>query len=1008
LYQRNNQPLTPTKSQIHFARLAKELEAVNNKPLCAREVFKSTIDKAAFTAFFKPKMKPPPQKQLSPPPPPLEITSPDSSSVVETNDSTILPSESTFTSSNNNNIDDNLNDSRNNSNLISAPADSNIEDDNNNINKVNTTTNNEGGGCVKMAPTASELRKYVDCCMENEKAATKSTKSCPTPLLHIAKYIKKHYFPPRRNNTSNEIPTTEQGKSAMDKYNALFPTGTMEFIIPKENRVIAPSPWYHSIEDTKIIFVCWELNYPNLFMPCTTSQCGGELIHERSNLSNREDLTPIFDLGSNHIWVDTMWYKCNCCNKRVAGNSGELLNSLPSHLADAYPVYPRYASANLHMTKKSTDMMEDLFLTYGNSEYFSRFVYQLLSKEYLKKINNYYQQNSFLQVNKAGKYPTLNEWVGSHYPDSTKYREAYQQAQQSNLTLSGVSDMDRYTREIQSVGCSVSFAQDHTMEMTKNYQRKEGYKACWTACNERGEIACAALVDSTKSSQYAHAAESLMRRVNFNPKVMYADTWPHLEGFWFSLMGYSCVGRLGLFHFMQRIIKTLRDSHIDYRKSIYFLRKAVYKYEENDYLRLMNSLKSGTMAKDGMQYSDKDIEEMQESGLWKKRYDKWLRKVIYNSKELKENLNNWFDRFKFETTRVGLDAVQRPPGGRKDPNNGKNLFTPDTRNAVEMALKSCEYIGDVLPIDDMYTPLPPSSHTKHGLNEWLSRRVESKLEGFHDPLSNYANTGVSSSLADILCSAGTARYNRNIQQKYHVAGMTAEERKELPSHFLKVPQFYNHGDLDMVNKTAAAVGVEDPPFPFVKPLPPDDGQRFFSQYFHQQKKRNLLLHHNSDNERCPCDSCFKNPVQLVHEDIWPKDLVDDVNKKPASKAGGIIKKKKRKQQEEEEEEAVSVAVALVEKVPSGSVMPMIHPPQLHNYGTYPYPMPPYCFPHPMAYGSMPFGLPPSYQQPVPATKKAKKQRPVICCRPFAEWYANPSKNGRPPHDQVYCRRVTEK
>jgi hypothetical protein len=69
---------------------------------------------------------------------------------------------------------------------------------------------------------------------------------------------------------------------------------------------------------------------------------------------------------------------------------------------------------------------------------------------------------------------------------------------------------------------------------------------------------------------------------------------------------------------------------------------------------------------------------------------------IYNSKELKENLNSWFDRFKFKTKGVGAHVVQRPPSCRKVPNNGKNLLTMDTRNALEMALKSCEYIGDVL------------------------------------------------------------------------------------------------------------------------------------------------------------------------------------------------------------------------------------------------------------------------------------------------------------------------
>ena len=74
-------------------------------------------------------------------------------------------------------------------------------------------------------------------------------------------------------------------------------------------------------------------------------------------------------------------------------------------------------------------------------------------------------------------------------------------------------------------------AQDHTMEMVKNYQRKLGAKACWTVCTETGEIACAVLVENTKCSQYAHAAESLARREKFKPQVMYSDTWPDLDKF---------------------------------------------------------------------------------------------------------------------------------------------------------------------------------------------------------------------------------------------------------------------------------------------------------------------------------------------------------------------------------------------------------------------------------------------------------------------------------------------
>jgi len=44
-----------------------------------------------------------------------------------------------------------------------------------------------------------------------------------------------------------------------------------------------------------------------------------------------------------------------------------------------------------------------------------------------------------------------------------------------------MSDHDRHTREIQSVGTNLIFAQDHTHEVTKNYFQKKhlGANASW-------------------------------------------------------------------------------------------------------------------------------------------------------------------------------------------------------------------------------------------------------------------------------------------------------------------------------------------------------------------------------------------------------------------------------------------------------------------------------------------------------------------------------------------------
>jgi hypothetical protein len=338
---------------------------------------------------------------------------------------------------------------------------------------------------------------------------------------------------------------------------------------------------------------------------------------------------------------------------------------------------------------------------------------------------------------------------------------------------------------------------------------------------------------------------------------MYADTWPHLDKFWEMVFGPHLVGRLGLFHFMQRIVKTLRDSHIDYRFSIWKLRECFYEYETGDLESLMQVLKSGKMDRRGHKYTSAEITALQLSGKWKQRYDKWLRKRLFPPEKMKSNLIIWWTRFKVE------NSAGEPPGkGRVDPYNMKKLFTPDTQKAVEEAKKSCEFIGDEMGIEDMYTTLPATKNSTHGLREYISHRVESRLEQFHDPLSNYANSGMRAALADTLHLAGTARYNSAIRQK--IGQREYGSTKDVPSHLSSVPPYFNHVHLSSINAIAKELGLSLP-FEKVRELPPDNGERFFSQYLESQNKRNLEVIPHHLNDRCQCEQCACNSDAIWHE-----------------------------------------------------------------------------------------------------------------------------------------------
>jgi hypothetical protein len=416
---------------------------------------------------------------------------------------------------------------------------------------------------------------------------------------------------------------------------------------------------------------------------------------------------------------------------------------------------------------------------------------------------------------------------------------------------------------------------------------------------------------------------------------------------------------------------------------------------------------------------------MKISGVFKDRYDKWLRKKIYNYQQVRENIEAWFIQYKFSHS-----PGKEPGKGRKDPINGKLLFTPDTKTAITEAYESCKYIGDVLPCDRMYTPMSPSPHSTHGLNTFICHRVESRLEGFHEPLSNFANSNMSSNLADILNLIGTTRYNCNVRQKLLLIKLSAEEKKRIPSHCLLVPMHYNHSELLLVNSNAKSLGLE-PPFQNVQILPPDNGERFFSEYLQEQKARNQNITSHVNNDRCQCPSCAGNPVQLLHEQIAPTIYNQETD-------GGYTdndaisppKKKKARMKKEIGSSVKELKTTVIEELPAPVPSVPIAWPNLWNRPNYQQNLPPFMFQQPQPNSHFnawqPWGptqypqyppyppylqytqYPQNQQSSVavldgPKKRKAKLQT-EICCLKYAIWLNTPERHGRPPHDIENCKR----
>ena len=406
------------------------------------------------------------------------------------------------------------------------------------------------------------------------------------------------------------------------------------------------------------------------------------------------------------------------------------------------------------------------------------------------------------------------------------------------------------------VECKVAFTNDHHWSTLENYSKQSvaGAVALWTTMTETNECPCAIIVPSVSIKDFAHAAESLARRPNFEPKAMWTDVYPDGSGFW-KLLWPAILGHLGLFHWVHRIIKTLRKNHIHFTKSIADLVFCVYVWDPIDYKNVLRALKDGLM--NNKNHSDDDITQLQQSGLFKKRYSCFLQKVIYPAETIVAKLDIWFCEYK-ATASSGKAAA----GGQRDPVYDVTLFTPETKLAVEAGKKTAEHVPDKIPRADIYRKVGAAPRTKHGLPQYRSQRGESNLECMHGLMQHFANTGMRASLSDTINIDGIASFNCRAREKVRIEKLSTEDVARIPIRFRGTPLFSNHSKMAFVNDVAASVGVAEPVHKEVRPLADDNGELFFSEYFEAQKKRNIDSVPHPKNDRCQCSSCGQNPVGI--------------------------------------------------------------------------------------------------------------------------------------------------
>jgi hypothetical protein len=376
------------------------------------------------------------------------------------------------------------------------------------------------------------------------------------------------------------------------------------------------SPEYHSIERQRLLWVDWKRTF-NLDIKCPDTRCCGTLQSRRHKFSKNQTLFPIFGLDGPPAWCVIMILQCNKCKRTFDSNQSEVLCQLPEYAANAYPVEHKYALADhsCRINTTATQVFESLMVTYGNGELCSRLTYNSINRDYLQRLKCYLiapkKGAKSLYVLKDGGF------ISQYPPTGETIREMYDKACASPWNPWRVSNYMRHTREIQSVQCKDGvFAQDHTFEVVKNYQKTLGGKAVWDVATETGEIAPAVVVPSTKTQDFAHAAIQLSQRPHFSPKALYSDTWPNKSEFgenvYPSIEDRPAIeGRLGLFHFEKRIISTLMKKHVDYNDALTDLLKCLYAYHSDDYDKLIQALKNGTLSTRGKKYIASEIEAME-------------------------------------------------------------------------------------------------------------------------------------------------------------------------------------------------------------------------------------------------------------------------------------------------------------------------------------------------------------------------------------------------------------
>jgi hypothetical protein len=705
-----------------------------------------------------------------------------------------------------------------------------------------------GETCNSQTLLATELRKCVDALVTKLGGAP----SVKEVIMAVSREIFES-MNIKRSRTPGEMPTeTDHFVQKMAVYRKYFAPGQIIFTFPQEVSTEAPSPYYHMIEGCCIGDVDWERSHLGVKLACPSCNNGNPIQRAYTNLSKNSILLNVHTYKSANLCMLTrvMHYRCLRCKEVISGVDGRLLAKLPAHARAAYPVSPEYGIGKNTSFQVAQDVADDLresIKTYSNPQQFTAKLYRRQGLEFERKAATYVSVNANQE---RTDFVSWANWINGFYPPSPdSFKNHYQHSEESTLGPTGMSNDERYTRELQSVTTTEGAAFDWTFAVLHNYYRSKA-KACCTAKTSMGLWAGAVLVPSTKISDAAHFIEQMARRPGFSLRVLYTDTWPSNNQFWFGIFGADLLGRLGLFHFLKRLLEFLDPQCEIYWKALDAFKSTIYRYNPTDYNSLIQVLQNGTMSHAAKPMSDPQIVDLRESKNWKHRTSRFLRKILYQSANISFNWAKWNCDYLRYIDSQGRVLVKDKEGFKKAEQEQLN--------------KTVRYIQDPENME-MYVSIPPGPNSTHGLSSFKSKRCESALENGHLKLAHYANNGSSEVMADLLSMRGITEDNVKILHE-----LARYEEKQVVSdpnvkgYLEDVSPFQNHLLLGHINQSHAAVGLKEP-FRCPTVLGPDTGEVFLGRYIHQQLKRNDRGEYSSTDRRCTCQKCLRSGIPLPNQ-----------------------------------------------------------------------------------------------------------------------------------------------